>query len=101
MLAEAVSLDGGALLLILLAALIVLALMVTVVVFGFILAPRAGRGSGEAMRWWIVILALEGLWSLGSIATLLNGYGSVGTFFAPAIVAGQVAMFLKAKRART
>ena len=44
MLAEAVSIDGGTLLLILVVGVLILALAVAMVVFGFVLAPRAARG---------------------------------------------------------
>ena len=98
MLAETVSIDGGTLLLILAALALVVALSITVVVFGFVLAPRAGRGSQRAMGWWIVIVALETLYALGSVAALLAGDFSVFGLLPPAIIAGQVALFLQARK---
>ena len=98
MLAEAVSIDGGTLLLILAALVAVLALSIAIVVFGFVLAPRAGRGSQRAMGWWIVIIVLESLYALGSVAALLSGDFSLLVFLPPAIIACQVAMFLQARK---
>ena len=98
MLAETVSIDGGTLLLILAALVLVVALAIAIVVFGFILAPRAGRGSGRALGWWIVIVALESLYALGSVAALLSGDFSLLVLLPPAIIAGQVALFLQARK---
>ena len=98
MLAETVSIDGGTLLLILAAFLVVAALSIAVVVFGFLLAPRAGRGSRQALGWWIVMLALEAFVSLGSVASILAGDFSIFVLLPPAIIAGQVALFLQARK---
>ena len=98
MLAETVSIDGGTLLLILAALVLVVAVSIAIVVFGFVLAPRAGRGSQRAMGWWIVIVALETLYALGSVAALLSGDFSLFVLLPPAIIAGQVALFLQARR---
>ncbi|MDP1806503.1 MAG: hypothetical protein Q8K72_15110 [Acidimicrobiales bacterium] len=98
MLAETVSIDGGTLLLILASLLVVAALSIAVVVFGFLLAPRAGRGSGRALGWWIVILALESFVSLGSVAAILAGDFSIFVLLPPATIAGQVALFLQARK---
>lgn len=98
MLAETVSIDGGTLLLILAALVLIVALSIAIVVFGFVLAPRAGRGSQRAMGWWIVIVALETLYALGSVAALLSGDFSLFVLLPPAIIAGQVALFLQARR---
>lgn len=98
MLAETVSIDGGTLLLILAALVIVLALSIAIVVFGFVLAPKAGRGSGRAMGWWIVIIALESIYALGGVAALLSGDFSLFAIVPPAIIAGQVALFLYARK---
>jgi hypothetical protein len=97
-LAETVSIDGGTLLLILAALVLVLALSVAVVVFGFLLAPRAGRGSQRAMGWWIVILALESLYALGSVAALLSGDFSLFVLLPAAIIACQVALYIQARK---
>jgi hypothetical protein len=98
MLAETVSIDGGTLLLILAALVLVVALSIAIVVFGFVLAPRAGRGSQPALGWWIVIVALETLYALGSVAALLSGDFSLFVLLPPAIIAGQVALFLQARK---
>jgi len=92
------SIDGGTLLLILAALLFVVALQVALVVFGFILAPKAARGSSTAMGWWIAILVLEGLQVLGSLASIVRGRFSVFTLLTPAIVAGQLATYFQARR---
>ena len=98
MLGETVSIDGGTLLLVLAVLVVVLALSIAVVVFGFVLAPRAGRGSPGAMRWWAVIVALESLYALGGVAALLSGDFSVFPLVPLAIIAGQVALFLQARK---
>jgi hypothetical protein len=98
MLAETVSIDGGELLIILVVAAAVVGLAIAVVVLGFVLAPRAGRGSGSAQGWWVLILALESLFALGSVAALLAGEFSIGVLVPPAIIACQVAMFLQARK---
>ena len=98
MLAETVSIDGGTLLLILVLGLLVLAVAVAVVVFGFVLAPRAGRGEGRALGWWVAIVALEGLYCLGSVAAVLSGDFTLGVLVPLLIVAAQVGVFLRARR---
>ena len=98
MLAETVSIDGGTLLLILVALVLVVALSIAIVVFGFVLAPRAGRGSQRAMGWWMVIIVLESLYALGSVAALLSGDFSLFVVLPPAIIAGQVALFFQARK---
>ena len=98
MLAETVSIDGGTLLLILVVGVVVLALAVAVLVFGFVLAPRAGRGEPRALGWWIAIVAFEGLYCLGSVAAILSGNVTAGVAVPLVIVAAQVAIFLRARR---
>ena len=98
MLAETVSIDGGALLLILAALLLVLALAVAIVVFGFVLAPRAGRGSQRALVWWVIIVTVEVLYALGGVAAILAGEFSMLILLAPAIIACQVALFVQARK---
>jgi hypothetical protein len=98
MLAETVSIDGGTLVLILAALLVVLALAVAVVVFGFVLAPRAGRGSQRALVWWVVIVTVEVLYALGGVAAIIAGDFSVFVLLPPAIIACQVAMFVQARK---
>ena len=98
MLAETVSIDGGTLLLILAALLVVLAVTVAIVVFGFVLAPRAGRGSQQALVWWVIIVTVEALYALGGVAAILSGDFSIFGLLPPAIIAGQVALFLQARK---
>lgn len=98
MLAESVSIDGGTLLLVLVLGLLLIALSVAVVVFGFVLAPRAARGSQRALAWWIVILAIEALYCVGSVAAVLSGDISLWTLAPFVVVAAQVATFLEARR---
>ena len=76
----------------------VLAAVVTVVVYGFVLAPKAAGGSSRALGWWIAALALEGLVWLGSLPALLQGSVSFFAVLIPAIVIAQVALFLSARR---
>ena len=98
MLAEAVSIDGGTLLLILAALLLVFAIGVAIIVFGFVLAPRAGRGSRRALVWWVVIVAVEVLYALGGVAVIFDGGFSLSLLVPPAIIAGQVAIFVQARK---
>lgn len=97
MLAESVSIDGGTLLLILAALALVLAATVAIIVLGFVLAPRAGRGSRRALAWWVVIIALESLYALGYVGAILAGDFSLGVLLPPAIIAGQVALYVRAR----
>lgn len=96
MLAETVSIDGGTLLFILAALLVVVGLAIALVVFGFVLAPRAGRGSQRALVWWVIIVAVEVLYALGGVAAIFTGDFSLFALVPPAIIAGQVTMFLRA-----
>ena len=98
MLAETVSIDGGALLLILVALLVVVGLAIGLVVLGFVLAPRAGRGSQRALVWWVVIVALELLYAVGAVAAVFAGDFSPLVLLPPAIIACQAAMFLQARK---
>jgi hypothetical protein len=98
MLAETVSIDGGTLLVILAALVLVLALSIAVVVFGFVLAPRAGRGSQRALVWWVIILALEMLYALGGVTAIFAGDFSLFVLLPPAIIACQVAMYVQARK---
>ncbi len=97
MLAEAVSLDGGALLVVLVIGLVVLAAIVVVIVEGFVLAPKAARAIPRAMGGWLAALALEGLIWLASLPALLQGAVSVFAILIPGIVIAQVALFLSAR----
>jgi hypothetical protein len=97
-LAETVSLDGGALLIGLVIALLALAVLAAVVTLGFVLAPRAARGSRAAIAGWVVVLAVEGLLCAGSVAAVIRGNLSMFVFLFPAVVAGQVACFVAARR---
>jgi len=95
-LAETVSLDGGALLLGLVIVVLVLAALVGLVTLGFVLADKAGRGSRRALVGWVAVLVVEGLFCLASVVSLLRGELSLLQFVFPAIVACQVATFLTA-----
>lgn len=99
MLAEAISLDGGALLVALLIALAVLAAIAGVVVLGFVLAPRAARGSTAALAGWMAVLLAEGLVCLASVAAIFRTGLSLYLLVPPAIVAAQVLRFVDARRA--
>ena len=92
------SIDGGTLLLILVALLVVGAVAIGLVVLGFVLAPRAGRGSSRAFGWWIVILVVESFYVLGSVAAILAGDFSPAVLAPVAIIAGQVALYLQARK---
>ena len=98
MLAETVSIDGGTLLVILAVLVVVVGLAIAVVVFGFVLAPRAGRGSQRALVWWAIIVALESLYALGAVGAVLSGDFSVLTLLPAAIIACQVALYLQARK---
>ena len=98
MLAETVSIDGGTLLLILALLAVVVGLATAVVVFGFLLAPRAGRGSRNAFVWWVIIVALESLYALGAVGAVLSGDFSLFTLLPAAIIACQVALYLQARK---
>ncbi len=92
------SFDAGDIAVILAILLVLLVAAIAVVVFGFILAPRAGRGSSSAMGWWIFILVLEGSVCLGSVAEILTGAFNVGAFLPLVIVGGQVALYVRARK---
>ena len=98
MLAETVSIDPGILILFLVIAFVILAVSVAVVIGGFVLAPKAGRGSSRAKTWWIVCLGLEALSIPGSVVALLSGEFNPGIVVMPAIIAGQVALYRRADR---
>lgn len=98
MLAEGVSIDGGTLVVILAVLLVMVGLAVATVVFGFVLAPRAGRGSESAHGWWILVIALESLFAVGALAGTISGDFSLLVLVPPAVIACQVAMYLQARR---
>ena len=98
MLAETVSVDGGTLLLILAALLVAVLIVVATVTFGFILAPRAGRGERPPLGWWVAIVSLEGLYALACLATLFTDARALGAFVPAVIVAAQVSSFLRTRR---
>jgi len=97
MLAETIKLDGGVIALIIVLLLIFFVVSVGTVVLGFVMAPRAARGSQTAMVWWTVALVLEGFACLGSIGSLAAGRVSLSTPVMPLIVAAQVAIYVRAK----
>jgi FtsH-binding integral membrane protein len=96
-LAETVSLDAGDIAVILAILLVIVLVAVAIVVFGFVLAPRAGRGSSQAMNWWSAILVVEGLFCLGSVAEILTGQFTLWAFAPLAVVGGQVALYMRAR----
>lgn len=98
-LAETVSFDAGDIAVILAILAVMVLATAAVVVFGFILAPRAGRGSSQAMGWWVVILALEGMSGLGSVVRIFTGDFTVWAFVPLTIIGGQVALYLRARKA--
>lgn len=100
MLAETVSFDGGELAVLLIIALLALLALIAVVVLGFVLAPKAARGSTGAFTGWVVVLVIEGLFCMWSVAALIQTELSVTVLFFPIAVAAQVALFLWARRER-
>lgn len=70
-LAETVSLDGGALLVILVIFLAVLAAWCAVMVLGCVWAVRAGRGSRLALAGWGVVALIELLPAAGALGSIL------------------------------
>lgn len=70
-LAETVSIDGGALLLILVVLLVLAALWCALMVLGCVWAVRAGRGSRRALTGWVIVSVLEVLPALGGLGTIL------------------------------
>ena len=98
MLAEAVSLDGGALLVVFVVGLVVLVALAGLVALGFVLAPKAAEGSRGALAGWIAVLAAEGIFCATSVAAMVRGELSLFTLLFPAIVTAQVARFVAARR---
>lgn len=80
-LAESVSIDGGALVAILAVLLVVLLAAAAAVVLGFVWAWRAGRGSMHSLVGLLIVVALEVMGAFASgFLTLLAAVGQVGTF---------------------
>jgi hypothetical protein len=77
---------------------VIVGLAIAVVVFGFVLALRAARGSPGAMGQWVMIVALESLVALAGVDALLSGDFSLIMLPMPAMIAGQVALFLHARK---
>ena len=70
-LAESVSLDGGALLVILVIFLALMAVWCAVMVLGCVWAVRAGRGSRLALAGWAVVALIELLPAASAIGSIL------------------------------
>lgn len=80
-LAEAVSIDGGALVAILAVLLVVLLLTLATVMLGFVWAWRAGRGSMHSLVGFLIVVALEVMAAFPSgFLTALPVLGQVGTY---------------------
>jgi hypothetical protein len=101
LLAEAISLDAGEVA----ALLIVFALFciatVAVVVLGFVWAGRAGRGSQRATVGWAIVAALETMMFVLLVATAGVNTSPVILLVGPALVGGQLIVFLRARRRPT
>ena len=97
-LAETVQIDTGTVVLILVIFGLIVAAGVAIVVLGFVLAPRAGRGSSAAMGWWLFALSLEVLWCVGSLSFIVRGEFTVWVVVPPVLLAAQLALYFQAKR---
>jgi hypothetical protein len=95
MLAEAEDIDSSLSWVLLLIALLSFAAVLTLV-FGFVLARRAGRGSRLALGGWVAVLIMEGLWVLSSLRRIPDRMGWDMLIF-PAVMAGQLATFVRAR----
>lgn len=98
MLAETVSIDGGALVLILIVLLLTLAVAAAVVIAGFVFAYRAGKGSHNALVGWMVVAGMELLVLLLAVLALFQGNGGRGFVVPTLALLGQAGVFLRAKR---
>jgi hypothetical protein len=97
-LAESPQFDGTAIAIFIAIFLVVAIVSLGSIVLGFVLAPRAARGSSKAMGWWVVALAIEGLGCLSSLGALASGGLNWRVPILPAIVAAQLAIYFRAKR---
>ncbi len=89
MLAEAVSINGGTLLLILLFLVAMVVVWCALVVFGCRLAKQAGQGSRQALVGWAVVGVLE-------LAPLVVGFTPL-LLVGVAVLGLQAAFYLRAK----
>jgi len=101
LLAEAVSIDGGTLVLILVIALAVLALAVGVAVLGCVFAYRAGKGSSAAMIGLIIIGVLEAFSLLSATGNLLRGDFNLFSTLALIPIAAQIGLYLLGRSRRS
>ena len=92
MLAEAVSIDGGTLLLILLVLVVMVVVWCGLVVLGCRLARQAGQGSQRALGGWVVVGILE-------LAPLVVGFTPL-LLVGVAVLAVQVTFYLRGKADR-
>lgn len=102
LLAEAISLDGGELLVILVILVVLLAGTVAIVVAGCVWAYRVGRGSQDRPVGLVVVLAVEGLVLLASLAALADDSANLSLIFpAGALLAQGLAYAWGRRRATT
>ena len=99
LLAEAISLDAGEVAAILIAFAVFCAVVIAVVVLGFIWAGKGGRGSERAFVGFLIVVALEGLFVLPALFAVAANRTSPLVLVGPAILAAQVAVYLKARAA--
>jgi hypothetical protein len=97
-LAESVQFDGTAVAIFIAIAVVIIVVGVGALVLGFVLAPRAARGSQTAMGWWVVALAVEAFPTLGSFGSFGSGGFHWSQLIMPAILTAQIGLFLWTKR---
>ena len=100
LLAEAVTLDAGAMALILAILALGAALTIAAIVLGCIWADRAGKGSARALVGWLLIAAVEALVSVGGIASLLDDPNPL-YLFPLAVLGYQLWLYLRARSGRS
>lgn len=98
MLAEAVSINGGALVIVLVILVLLGALAIAAMVLGCVWATRAGRGSRRALAGWLVVAVLEAVYSLPLIAGSVRGRRvSLLSLIVLAVLGAQVVLFTRAR----
>ena len=96
-LAEAVSIDGGTLVLILVALFLFFAACCALVTAGFVWAARAGRGSRAALAAWLPMAAIEAVLAATVVPSTIDGRPNVYGIVAGAVLAGQVVRYQRAR----
>lgn len=96
-LAETVSFTEEEMLVILLVLLGILALHVVAALLGCFWAWRAGRGSQLALVGWLLVLALEGLYVMMAIPSLLEARPNLFLSSAAVPLAAQLFLFTRAR----